>query len=167
LSDQSASETAQCTDHTEHTECAVCGYEPDADRVPPYYVFSLSDEDIDDEYAQSYPFGGSLSVPFACSDECWLDAQDDPELVADGGTERPDPTEDLAACSKCGVHIGFGGDEYCDGCAREIGAKPPLRRCEHCGQRAPEEHMTAVDVSGPDEYYPEFIHFCPSCGGDD
>jgi len=70
---------------TEHTECAVCGYEPDPERVPPHYVLSLSDEDADDEFVQSYPFGGSLSVPFACSDECWLDAQDNPELVTDGG----------------------------------------------------------------------------------
>jgi hypothetical protein len=73
---------------TEHTECAVCGYEPDPDRIPPHYVLSLADGDIDDEHVESYPFGGSLSVPFACSDECWLDAQDDPELVTDGGVER-------------------------------------------------------------------------------
>ena len=78
------------TDGTEHTECAVCGYEPDPDRVPPHYVLSLSEEDIDDEYVQSYPFGGSVSVPFACSDECWLDAQDDRELIADGGQSTSD-----------------------------------------------------------------------------
>lgn len=78
----------QVEDDADHTECAICGYEPDRDRVPPPYVLSLSDEDADDHFVQSYPFGGSLSVPFACSDECWLDAQDDPELVTDGGTEQ-------------------------------------------------------------------------------
>jgi len=82
------------TDGAEHTECAVCGYEPDPDRVPPHYVLSLSDEDIDDEYVQSYPFGGSLSVPFACSDECWSDAQHDPDLITDGGRDL--------TCRKCG-----------------------------------------------------------------
>ncbi len=65
----------------EHSECAVCGYEPDPDRVPPHYVLSLNEDDISEETVESYPFGGSLSVPFACSDECWLDARDNPELV--------------------------------------------------------------------------------------
>jgi hypothetical protein len=82
--------------------------------------------------------------------------------------DRRDPAEDPRACSKCGVHIGFGGDDYCDGCAREIGAKPPLVRCEHCGTRGPEEQMNAVDISTDEEYYPKFVHFCRSCsGGDD
>ncbi|KOX93252.1 hypothetical protein [Halorubrum tropicale] len=72
----------------DHTECAVCGYEPDPDRIPPHYVLSLDQEDISRETVESYPFGGSLSVPFACSDECWLDAQQDPELVTDGGRDQ-------------------------------------------------------------------------------
>jgi len=55
--------SGESTDGTEYTECAVCGYEPDPDRVPPHYVLSLSADDIDDEFVQSYPFGGSLSVP--------------------------------------------------------------------------------------------------------
>jgi len=162
--------SGESTDGTEYTECAVCGYEPDPDRVPPHYVLSLSADDIDDEFVQSYPFGGSLSVPFACSDECWLDAQDEPELIADGGqvenrTEQRDPTEDPAACSKCGVHIGAFGGDYCDPCAREIGEKPPLERCMHCGQRAPRNHMETVDISTEDEYYPEIRYFCPDCSG--
>ena len=84
----------------EHTECAVCGYEPDPDRVPPHYVLSLSDEDSDGELVQSYPFGGSLSVPFACSDECWLDAQDETELIADGG-ESPGDAVYHVVCHAC------------------------------------------------------------------
>jgi len=91
-------------DDTEHTECEVCGYEPDADRVPPHYVLSLSDEDSDDEYVQSYPFGGSLPMPFACSDECWLDAQNDPELVTDGGLyEKYDVRKDGEPVRDCFV----------------------------------------------------------------
>jgi len=79
--------------------------------------------------------------------------------------ERPDPPEDPRACSKCGVHIGWGGDEYCDGCAREIGAKPPLERCMSCGRDAPRERMKAIDVSPPDEYYPTMRYLCRSCSG--
>lgn len=60
----------------EHNECAVCGYEPDPDRIPPHYVLSLAAKDISEETIESYPFGGSLPVPFACSDECWLDARE-------------------------------------------------------------------------------------------
>jgi len=84
------------------------------------------------------------------------------ELRADGGV---DPADDPRACSKCGTHIGFGTDDYCEGCQRELGIKPPLRRCRRCGDRLPEEEMEAVDVSPPDEYYPEFEYFCPGCGG--
>jgi hypothetical protein len=79
------------------------------------------------------------------------------------GTDRRDPTEDPNACSVCGVYIGFGGDEYCDGCAREIGAKPPLVQCTACGQDGPQEQMKAIDVSPPDEYYPKFEYLCQSC----
>ena len=79
--------------------------------------------------------------------------------------DRRDPSEDRDLCSICGVYIGFGSDEYCDGCAREIGTKPPLRRCVNCGQRGPEEEMEPIDVSGPDEHYPEFEYLCRSCPG--
>jgi hypothetical protein len=88
-------------------------------------------------------------------------SSDDTERI----DKRPDPSEDPRACSVCGVYIGFGGDEYCDGCARDIGAKPPLQRCVHCGQRGPEEQMNPIDVSGADEYYPKFKYLCPSCSG--
>ena len=90
--------------------------------------------------------------------------EDGPE---DAGVYQEDPTEDPRACSLCGVHIGFGSDEYCDGCAREIGVKPPHRRCVQCGQRGPEDDMEAIDVSGPDEYYPKFEYLCRSCSGGD
>lgn len=84
-------------DEGKHTECAVCGYEPDTGRFPPHYVLSLAEEDISEETVESYPFGGSVSVPFACSDECLLDAREmgldrfrdsDGELVTDGGREQ-------------------------------------------------------------------------------
>jgi len=61
---------------TQHSECAVCGYEPEGDRIPPHYVLSLAPGEREGDEITSYPFGGSLSVPFACSDECWVDARD-------------------------------------------------------------------------------------------
>jgi len=81
------------------------------------------------------------------------------------GTDRRDPTDDARACSLCGVHIGLWSDEYCDPCAREIGAKPPMERCLHCGRNAPQELMESVDISTPDEYYPEIRHLCRDCSG--
>jgi len=81
------------------------------------------------------------------------------------GTERPDPIEDPTACSKCGIHIGMLDDEYCDSCVREIGAKPPMERCLHCGRNAPQELMESVDISTPDEYYPEVRYLCQDCSG--
>lgn len=83
----------------------------------------------------------------------------------DGGTERRDPTEDPRACSRCGVHIGFLGDDYCDPCAREIGARGDIVRCMGCGQDGPEEQMESVDISSEDEYYPTIRYLCPSCSG--
>jgi hypothetical protein len=85
--------------------------------------------------------------------------------MASDDIERPDPAEDPRACSRCGVHIGLLGDEYCDPCAREVGAKPPMERCMHCGRDAPQERMEAVDISAPDEYYPEIRYFCRDCSG--
>lgn len=91
----------------------------------------------------------------------------DRPLRADGGqTDRPDPEDDPSVCSLCGTYLGTFSEEYCDGCAREIGAKPPLRRCIECGQRGPEEQMRAIDVSLEDEYYPTFEYLCRGCGGD-
>jgi hypothetical protein len=81
------------------------------------------------------------------------------------GTERLDPTEDPRACSRCGVHIGFLGDDYCDPCAREIGAKTPMERCLQCGRNAPQELMESVDISTPDEYYPTIRYLCRDCSG--
>jgi len=90
------------------------------------------------------------------------------QAMTDGGVDRRDPTEDPAACSMCGCHIGYGrGDEYCDGCARDVGAKPPMRTCMGCGQTGPQEEMEAVDVSPEDEYYPDIQYLCRSCGGSD
>jgi len=76
------------------------------------------------------------------------------------------PLDDPSVCSRCGVHIGAFGDEYCEPCAREVGVKPPLRRCMNCGQDAPGEQMTAIDISPDDEYYPTIRYLCPSCSGE-
>ena len=81
------------------------------------------------------------------------------------GTERRDPNEDPAACSRCGVHIGLASDDYCDPCARQIGVKPPMERCMGCRKSYPQEWMDSVDVSPEDEYYPEIRHLCPDCSG--
>ena len=83
-----------------------------------------------------------------------------------GGGAQRDPTDDPAACSKCGCHIGLGGSDYCDGCAREVGEKPPIRVCMGCGDRGPQEQMETVDVSPEDEYYPDIQYLCRSCGGE-
>jgi hypothetical protein len=86
--------------------------------------------------------------------------------MSENDTERPDPADDPTLCSVCGVYLGsFPNDEYCDGCAREIGAKPPLRRCVECGSEGPEENMVAIDVSRPEEYYPTFEYLCRGCSG--
>lgn len=82
-------------------------------------------------------------------------------------TEQRDPTEDPRACSRCGVHIGLRSGDYCDPCAREIGAKPPMRRCMGCGRDAPQEEMESIDVSAPDEYYPDIEYLCRDCSGGD
>lgn len=79
--------------------------------------------------------------------------------------DRPDPEDDPFACSICGCYIGQFSGDYCDGCARDIGVKPPLRRCIECGQRGPEEQMEPVDVSPPDDYYPTFEYLCGACSG--
>jgi len=56
----------------EYHACSVCGHEP-AETIPPKYVLSLDPDDRDEETIMSKPFGGSLSVPFACSDECFVE----------------------------------------------------------------------------------------------
>jgi len=86
--------------------------------------------------------------------------------------KRRDPTEDPQACSRCGVYIGdFHGSDYCDSCARELGTKPPMQQCMGCGRDAPQEQMEAIDVSPPDEYYPDMEYLCRDCsnrdGGED
>lgn len=83
---------------------------------------------------------------------------------ADGGRkERRDPADDPQACSRCGVYIGAFSGDYCESCEWEIGVKPPMRRCEDCGREYPEEQMRGIDVSGPEEYYPEFVYLCRGC----
>lgn len=81
------------------------------------------------------------------------------------GIDRRDPADEPTACSKCGVHIGMWDGEYCDPCAREIGQKPPMKRCMGCGRDAPQEMMESVDVSPEDEYYPDIRYLCRDCSG--
>lgn len=73
------------------------------------------------------------------------------------------PANDPFACSICGCAIGeakrIRGDEYCDGCKHDT---EEYVRCETCGDRVPQPRATGVDVSLEDEYYPEFIYFCPT-----
>jgi hypothetical protein len=40
-------------------------------------------------------------------------------------------------------------------------------QCERCGSYVPVRAAKQVDVSPPEEYYPETIHVCPSCTVDD
>jgi len=82
------------------------------------------------------------------------------------GTDRPDPEDDPFVCSICGCYIGQFSGDYCDGCAHDVGVKPPLRRCVECGRRGTEEQMKAIDVSLPDEYYPTFEYLCRGCSTD-
>lgn len=84
-----------------------------------------------------------------------------------GGTkhDRPDPTEDPNACSRCGVYTGSFSDEYCNPCARELGTKPPIQQCMGCGREASQELMEPIDVSPPDEYYPKMEYLCRDCSG--
>lgn len=84
-----------------------------------------------------------------------------------GDKDRPDPAEDPFACSRCGVYIGGPrSNDYCDPCAREVGSKPPMRRCLGCGRDATQEQMESIDVSPPDEYYPDIRYLCRDCSRD-
>jgi|APHM01.1.fsa_nt_gi hypothetical protein len=76
-------------------------------------------------------------------------------------------SDDPRACSMCGVKISFRGGDYCDACAREIGAKPQLESCHYCGARAGREQMETIDLSSEDEYYPEIRYLCPRHSGGD
>jgi len=68
---------------------------------------------------------------------------------------------------------GYRADE-CRDCGRDLniqshGPSCPRRSvlCEGCGSYVPARQAKQVDVSPPDEYYPETIHTCPSCTVDD
>lgn len=95
----------------------------------------------------------------------WFDEEDEQELVTDGGhdpEDRPDPEDDPFACSKCGGYLGelerMNGS-YCESCKVET---EPHVVCEECGDRLPQSRASNLDVSPDDEYYPEFIYFCPT-----
>jgi hypothetical protein len=60
--------------------------------------------------------------------------------------------------------------DTCTDCGRDLrhrGHAPDcpklVVRCEGCGQRVPQASADQVDVTPPDEYYPEFIHLCGDC----
>jgi hypothetical protein len=89
----------------------------------------------------------------------------DSDTQTDDSIDRRDLSEDPYACSLCGVHIDVFSGEYCDPCAREIGEKPPMRRCMGCGRDYPQEWMDSVDISPAEEYYPEIRYLCGDCSG--
>jgi len=64
--------------------------------------------------------------------------------------------------------------DTCRDCGRDLAVRshahdcPKLVvRCEGCGQRVPQGQASQVDVSPPDEYYPDFIHLCQRCNDRD
>jgi len=83
----------------------------------------------------------------------------------DGGSNsesQPDPDDDPFACSLCGCYLGeltrVQGNDYCDACQHDT---KEYVVCDTCGDRLPQSRATSVDVSPPDEYYPELIYYCP------
>lgn len=34
--------------------------------------------------------------------------------------------------------------------------------CEYCGREVPESKVKTIDLSGPDEYYPDLRYYCPA-----
>jgi DNA-directed RNA polymerase subunit RPC12/RpoP len=151
--------------HRESSECTPLNRrEPFPDPESHYYECAECDWDGG---------GAEIQGPAGACPECGTRSVRAREVATDGGqsvdgTEHRDPSEDPAACSRCGVHIGLASDDYCDPCAREIGAKPPMQRCMGCGKNYPQEWMDDIDISGEDEYYPKIRYLCPDCsGGDD
>lgn len=71
-------------------------------------------------------------------------------------------SDDPYACNMCGCRVSI-REDYCDACARDIGAKPPLISCYHCGDRYEEQQMESIDLSAPDELYPDIKHICSKC----
>ncbi len=89
------------------------------------------------------------------------------DAVQESEAQR-DPENDPFACSLCGCYLGeaarVSGEDYCESCRHD---DEQYVRCEACGDRLPEWRATGVDVSPPDEYYPEFIYFCPADAPED
>lgn len=82
----------------------------------------------------------------------------------------------IGSCADCGAHgvpLRYKPEtpvseqprpSVCDQCRSQREARATnYVRCEDCGDRVSEARATGLDVSPPDEYYPEFIHVCPGC----
>lgn len=64
--------------------------------------------------------------------------------------------------------------DTCGDCGRDLRVRShahdcPRREvtCEGCGGYVPQRVTTVIDLSPPDEYYPEIRHLCPNCDGSD
>lgn len=60
--------------------------------------------------------------------------------------------------------------DTCADCGRDLALRSHASdcsqlvvRCEECGERVAQGQTNQIDVSLPDEYYPEFIHLCHAC----
>lgn len=88
------------------------------------------------------------------------------ESNAGGAHKRPDPEDDPFACDICGHYLSelkrLKG-ELCDSCQREYEPSPSMATCVGCGRYASTEHMEAIDVSPPDDYYPKVEYVCRDC----
>lgn len=84
--------------------------------------------------------------------------------------DRPDPEDDPFACSICGCYLSelqrVRGDDHCESCKREHDPTHVIHNCLGCGREALQEQMEAIDISPPDEYYPEVRYLCRDCDGD-
>lgn len=87
-------------------------------------------------------------------------------------SERSDPADDPLACSRCGTYLSDAkrvrGDDYCDACQYELNGGRGWVHCHLCGEMLPFEHADSIDISEPEDYYPETRPVCPShdTGGD-
>ena len=56
-------------------------------------------------------------------------------------------------------------EQTCPHCDEPVGSRATY--CMHCGRDGPRDQMEEVDISTPDEYYPEIRYLCGSCSKSD